>query len=97
MYLGLKLTHISEAKTTAKQKVGEKLSDARRDEDESAGVLTVRRSERPQEQRSRWRLIDSRVWRLSQANKSIRRMPRRQEPMKDGVSSEKSWRAASRH
>ena len=33
---------------------------------------------------------------LSQATKDVRWMPRRQEPMKDAISCEKSWGAASR-
>ena len=34
---------------------------------------------------------------ISQVTKGIRWMPWRQEPMKDAVSCEKSWGAASRH
>ena len=45
MYLGLKLTHISEL-TNAKQKVGEKWLAARKNENGSGGVLFVRWSAR---------------------------------------------------
>ena len=39
----------------------------------------------------------SSIQEISQVNKGIRWMPRRQEPKKDAVSCEKSRRAASRH
>ena len=51
-------------------------------------------SEKKEDQRSRWPYWTIEV---SQANKGIRWMPRRQEPKKDGVSSEKPWGAASKH
>jgi hypothetical protein len=58
--------------------------------------MVIALSSEAQYQRSRWPFIDSRVPR-SQANKGIRRMPRRQEPKKDAVSCEKPRGIASKY
>ena len=81
----------------AQAETGEKWTDARRDEHRSGGVMIITLSIGAQEQQRRWPFLDSRNTETSQANKGIRRMPRRQEPKKDAVSCEKPRGTASKY
>ena len=79
-------------------KIQEKWTAARNAEQRSAGVLISTLSTEAEAMTTQMAVYRESLilTQISQVRKGIRWMPRRQKPKKDGVSSEKSWGAASR-
>ena len=87
---------IAESKLASKAKLarnGQMQGGSEDESEDSSGSYGKRTPAGPTQQMAVYRQLQQE----SQANKGIRRMPRRQEPTKDAVSCEKSRLAASKH